>query len=120
MGPGVVSDPAVERTGSPRPVEGAQGSDAAGGLRLIEEVADQSGGGGLAVGAGDPDQREAPARVAVPGGAEDERGAPAVAHHDFGYAGLLRRLDHDGGGSASDRIGRRSGARPPAIPRTAT
>ena len=82
---------------------------------LVEEVADQPGGGGLPVGAGDTDQREPPARVAVPGGAEHQRGAPAVADHDLGHARLLRRSRPRRRRPRARPRRRRSGGRRPGI-----
>jgi len=88
-----------------RAVEGAQGADAAGALISIQEMADESGGGGFSIGAGDTDQGERAPRMLIPRSAEYLRGAAAVSNHDFGYTRLLRSFDNDGGGSPSNRIG---------------
>ena len=55
----------------------------------VEQMADQAGGGGLSVGAGDADQREPARRMTEPGRAEHQRRAAAVAHHDLRHAGRL-------------------------------
>ena len=60
-----------------------------------------------------PIEREARAGWPYQALRQRERRAPAVAHHDLGDAGLLRRLDHDGRGPARHRIGARSDGRPP-------
>ena len=79
-----------------RPIEGAQGPDAPGVARVVEQVPHQRRGGGLAVGPGDAHQREAGPRVAVPGAAHHEGGAAAVLHHHAGHGDAVWPL-HDHG-----------------------
>ena len=105
IGPGVVSEPAVESTGAPCPSNAPSVPMLPALSAALNRWRMSAGGGGLAVGAGDADQREPAARMAVPGLAERERGAPAVAHDDLGDARLLRGLDHDGDGAAAHRVG---------------
>src|SRR6185312_11441375 len=88
-----------------RAVEGAQGTDAPGSLISVQEMADESRGGGFPIGAGDTDQGEISPRMPIPRSAEYLRGAPAVSNHDLGYTRLLRSFDNDGGGSPANRIG---------------
>ena len=88
-----------------RAVEGTQGANAAGALISIQEMANESRGGGFPIGAGDTDQGERSPRMPIPRSAEYLRGAAAVSNHNFGYTRILRSFDNNGGGSPSNRIG---------------
>ena len=134
IGPGVVSVPGGGGHRLPRAVERAQRADAARGAGRVEQVADQAGGGGLAVGAGHADQGEPARRMAEPRGAEHEGGAPAVADHDLRHArrptrastttarraAAGRRRGRSGGRRPATRAprGRPSPGRPPGCPRS--
>ena len=78
-----------------RSIERAQRADASGSSVLVEEMLEEAGGGGLAVGAGHTEESKPPCRVVVPCGTEGECGTPSVTHNDFWYAGGLRLLDDD-------------------------
>src|SRR3954452_3686805 len=89
-------------------IEGAQSSDAAGGVLLIQKMADEPGGGGFPISAGYSDQREAASGVPIPGSAEDQCRTSAVSNYDLRYACYLGSLHQDRRRTSRDRIGHKS------------
>jgi hypothetical protein len=85
-------------------IEGAQGPNTSSGLVLVEEVSDQSGGGGLSVGAGYANQRQGACWVTVPCASEYQRGLMTVPHDNFRYSRLLPGFNHDRTCSAANGI----------------
>ena len=86
-------------------IEGTQRPDAAGASPRIEQVADQRRGGGLPIGAGDPDQGEPPAGMIEPELSQCECRQATVADHDGRNRGAFVLLDHHRRGAIPDRIG---------------
>ena len=63
----------------------------------LQQVLDETGGGGLAVGAGDPHQGELPGRMAEPVGGGKSQGPPGVGGRQPRALPLRGRLTQDGG-----------------------
>ena len=85
-------------------IERAEGADAARRSGRIEQVSNEAGGRGLAVGSGDADQGELPARMTIPCRAERQRRAAAVPHHDLRHTRQSWRFDDHRRGAAADRV----------------
>ena len=116
IGPGVVSDPAVESTGSPRPSNAPSVPMLPAVCARVEQVADDAGGGRLPVRTGHADERQPPRRLAEPRLPERERGPPAVPHDDLRHArAAARPLPRRPSRRVAPRRPRTDG-RPPAIP----
>ena len=67
-----------------------------------EELVEEGGGGGLAVGAGDAHERQTARGVAVPFRGQQAKGVGGVRHFypgDAGGEGLRQALAHDGDGA---------------------
>jgi hypothetical protein len=71
---------------------------------VIQEVADDAGGGRLPVRPGDSDERKLSGRMPIPRAAKYEGGAATVAYDDFRHRLLLWTLDHDRDRPSADRI----------------
>jgi hypothetical protein len=71
---------------------------------FVEEVPDQSGGGGLSVGASHADERQGASGVTVPCASEYQRRSMTVPDDNFRHSSLLPGFNHDGTRSAADGI----------------
>ena len=87
------ADPGLGRAGHPGPDAGR-----------LERRDGEERGRRLAVRAGDPDDRQVAARIAVPPGGRGGQGGPAVGHDELRQVDLGQRvLDERGGGTGRGR-----------------
>ena len=73
--------------------------------RRFEDRADEEGGGGLAVGTGDPDHAELGARIAEPAGRNRRHRPPRVGDDQLRYVEIELPLGDQRGGPRRDHVG---------------